>query len=83
MAKCEVCEKDMFFGRKIRITRSQISRRALTTQQANVHRVKVVVFAHVVFVQARLKERKTQTLTVIQEVVSYEATSFLCVIHCL
>ncbi|MBR3143377.1 MAG: 50S ribosomal protein L28, partial [Clostridiales bacterium] len=29
--------------RKIRITRSQISRRALTTQQANVHRVKVVV----------------------------------------
>ena len=33
----------MFFGRKIRITRSQISRRALTTQQANVHRVKVVV----------------------------------------
>ena len=62
MAKCEVCEKDMFFGRKIRITRSQISRRALTTQQANVHRVKVVV---------------------IQEVVSYEATSFLCVIHCL
>ncbi|MBR2551218.1 MAG: 50S ribosomal protein L28, partial [Clostridiales bacterium] len=43
MAKCEVCEKDMFFGRKIRITRSQISRRALTTQQANVHRVKVVV----------------------------------------
>ena len=43
MAKCEVCQKDMFFGRKIRITRSQISRRALTTQQANVHRVKVVV----------------------------------------
>ena len=35
MAKCEVCQKDMFFGRKIR--------RALTTQQANVHRVKVVV----------------------------------------
>ncbi len=22
MAKCEVCQKDMFFGRKIRITRS-------------------------------------------------------------
>ena len=43
MAKCEVCQKDLFFGRKIRITRSQISRRALTTQQANVHRVKVVV----------------------------------------
>ena len=43
MAKCEVCEKDMFFGRKIRITRSQISRRALTQQKANVHKVKVVV----------------------------------------
>ena len=63
MAKCEVCQKDMFFGRKIRITRSQISRRALTTQQANVHRVKVVVFFAKV---------------VIQEVVSYEATSFFC-----
>ncbi len=60
MAKCEVCQKDMFFGRKIRITRSQISRRALTTQQANVHRVKVVVdgTAHVAFVPAKLKERK-------------------------
>ena len=43
MAKCDVCSKDMFFGRKIRITRSQISRRALTQQQPNVHRVKVVV----------------------------------------
>ena len=43
MAKCEVCQKDMFFGRKIRITRSQISRRALTQQKANVQKVKVVV----------------------------------------
>ncbi|MCQ2527831.1 MAG: 50S ribosomal protein L28 [Saccharofermentans sp.] len=43
MAKCEVCQKDTFFGRKIRITRSQISRRALTQQQPNVHSVKVVV----------------------------------------
>ena len=43
MAKCEVCSKDMFFGRKIRITRSQISRRALTKQQPNVHKVKVIV----------------------------------------
>ena len=43
MAKCEVCQKDMFFGRKIRITRSQISRRALTRQKANVRTVKVVV----------------------------------------
>ena len=43
MAKCEICQKDMFFGRKIRITRSQISRRALTQQKANVQKVKVVV----------------------------------------
>ena len=43
MAKCEICQKDTFFGRKIRITRSQISRRALTTKQPNVHKVKVVV----------------------------------------
>ncbi len=43
MAKCEVCQKDMFFGRKISITRSQISRRALTKQQANIRSVKVVV----------------------------------------
>lgn len=43
MAKCEICQKDKFFGRKIRITRSQISRRALTQQQPNVHNVKVVV----------------------------------------
>jgi large subunit ribosomal protein L28 len=43
MAKCEVCQKDTFFGRKISITRSQVSRRALTTQQPNVRNVKVVV----------------------------------------
>lgn len=43
MAKCSVCEKDMFFGRKIRITRSQISRRAKTRQRANVKRVRVLV----------------------------------------
>ena len=43
MAKCEVCQKDTFFGIKISITRSQVSRRALTTQQPNVRNVKVVV----------------------------------------
>ncbi|MGI6299167.1 MAG: large ribosomal subunit protein bL28 [Saccharofermentanales bacterium] len=43
MAKCDVCEKDIFFGRKIRITRSQISRRALTQQRANIRTVKVMV----------------------------------------
>ncbi|MBR3056365.1 MAG: 50S ribosomal protein L28, partial [Clostridiales bacterium] len=43
MAKCEICQKDTHFGRKISITRSQVSRRALTQQQPNVRNVKVVV----------------------------------------
>lgn len=43
MGKCDICEKDMFFGRKIRITRSQISRRAKVEQKANVKRVRVLV----------------------------------------
>ncbi|MDD2578649.1 MAG: 50S ribosomal protein L28 [Clostridia bacterium] len=43
MAKCDICQKDMFFGRKISITRSQISRRALVRQRANVRNVRVVV----------------------------------------
>lgn len=43
MAKCDICQKDMLFGRKISITRSQVSRRALTKQKPNVHSVRVVV----------------------------------------
>ncbi len=43
MSKCEVCHKNRFFGRKISITRSQVSRRALNHQRANVRNVKVVV----------------------------------------
>lgn len=43
MAKCDICGKDMFFGRKISITRSQISRRAKTRQKANVKRVHVII----------------------------------------
>lgn len=43
MAKCEVCQKDMFFGRKISVTRSQISRRAKSSQRANIKRVRVMV----------------------------------------
>lgn len=42
MAKCDVCQKDMLFGRKISITRSQVSRRALTQQKPNVHSVRVM-----------------------------------------
>ena len=41
MAKCEVCQKDMFFGRKLSITRSQIARRAKNRQRANIKRVRV------------------------------------------
>lgn len=43
MAKCDICQKDMFFGRKISITRSQVSRRALTRQKPNVRTVRVIV----------------------------------------
>ncbi|MHB8961645.1 MAG: large ribosomal subunit protein bL28 [Saccharofermentanales bacterium] len=42
MAKCDVCEKDILFGRKISITRSQVSRRALSSQKPNVRKVKVL-----------------------------------------
>ncbi len=42
MAKCDICEKDMFFGRKISITRSQISRRAKVKQRPNVRKVRIV-----------------------------------------
>ncbi|MHB1452858.1 MAG: large ribosomal subunit protein bL28 [Saccharofermentanales bacterium] len=42
MAKCDVCEKDVLFGRKISITRSQVSRRALSRQKPNVRKVKVL-----------------------------------------
>ena len=43
MAKCEICRKDLLSGRKISITRSQVSRRALTKQKPNIRTVKVVV----------------------------------------
>ena len=42
MAKCEICQKDIHFGRKIKMTRSQISRRGLRQQKANVKRVRVM-----------------------------------------
>jgi len=43
MPKCDVCSKDILFGRKISITRSQVSRRALAKQKPNVHSVRVDV----------------------------------------
>ncbi len=42
MAKCDICEKDILFGRKISITRSQVSRRALSRQKPNIRKVKVM-----------------------------------------
>ncbi|WEG35449.1 L28 family ribosomal protein [Amygdalobacter indicium] len=42
MAKCNICEKGMNFGRKISITRSQVSRRALAQQKPNVRKVRVI-----------------------------------------
>lgn len=42
MARCEICNKDNYSGRRIAITRSQISRRSKTKQKANVKRVIVI-----------------------------------------
>jgi large subunit ribosomal protein L28 len=42
MAKCDVCDKGRNFGRKISITRSQVSRRALVQQKPNIRKVRVV-----------------------------------------
>ncbi len=43
MAKCAICQKDVSFGRKISITRSQVSRRALAKQKPNIRKVKAIV----------------------------------------
>jgi len=42
MAKCDICEKGIMFGRRISITRSQISSRALSKRKPNVRKVKVM-----------------------------------------
>lgn len=42
MAKCEVCEKNMMYGRHISITRSQVSRRAKRDWKVNVRRVRII-----------------------------------------
>lgn len=41
MAKCEICDKSMIFGRRISITRSQVSRRAKRNWKPNVRRIKI------------------------------------------
>lgn len=43
MAKCQITNKSTLYGRKISITRSQVSRRARSKQKANVRKVKVIV----------------------------------------
>ena len=42
MAKCEICEKSIRTGRRISITRSQVSRRAKKTWKPNVKKIKVI-----------------------------------------
>ena len=42
MAKCEVCRKSIQTGRKISITRSQVSRRAKKTWRPNVKKIKII-----------------------------------------
>ncbi len=42
MARCEFCTKNMLFGRRISITRSQVSRRAKRNWKPNVRRVKIL-----------------------------------------
>ncbi|HHX37569.1 MAG TPA: 50S ribosomal protein L28 [Clostridiaceae bacterium] len=42
MAKCDICDKGVSFGRRVSITRSQVSRRALSKQKPNVRRVRVI-----------------------------------------
>jgi len=42
MAKCELCEKKMMTGRRISITRSQVSRRAKRTWKPNIKKIRIV-----------------------------------------
>ncbi|MDD2393667.1 MAG: bL28 family ribosomal protein [Eubacteriales bacterium] len=42
MARCDICDKGMMFGRKISITRSQVSRRALASRKPNIRKVRVL-----------------------------------------
>ncbi|MFV0503655.1 MAG: 50S ribosomal protein L28 [Lachnospirales bacterium] len=42
MAKCEVCEKKLQNGRRISITRSQVSRRAKRSWKPNIKKIRIV-----------------------------------------
>ncbi len=43
MAKCEICDKTLSFGKDISIARSHVSNRATRTWKPNIRRVKVMV----------------------------------------
>lgn len=42
MAKCEICEKSIQNGRRISITRSQVSRRWKKTWKPNIKKIRIV-----------------------------------------
>ncbi|MBE6013005.1 50S ribosomal protein L28 [Anaeropeptidivorans aminofermentans] len=41
MAKCEICEKSRITGRRISITRSQVSRRAKRDWKPNIKKIRI------------------------------------------
>jgi large subunit ribosomal protein L28 len=41
MSKCEICNKSVNFGRKIRMSRSQVSKRPNHMQKPNVKKIRV------------------------------------------
>ena len=43
MAKCDICDKSVNYGNKLRITRSHISKRTSRTFKPNIRTVKAMV----------------------------------------
>ena len=43
MAKCEICDKSINFGKELSITRSHISKRTTRTWKPNLRTVKTIV----------------------------------------
>ncbi len=43
MAKCEICDKSVNYGKKLSITRSHISKRTTRTFKPNIRTVKAMV----------------------------------------
>ncbi len=42
MAACDICEKGVINGRRISITRSQVSRRAKRSWKPNIQKVRII-----------------------------------------